>query len=54
VLSRYGRVLQLSMRSLQGALRGMPLRDLPMPGLTAPMGLTQPAPMDAPGPGAHS
>lgn len=54
VLSRYGRVLQLSMRSLQGALRGMPLRDLQMPGLTAPMGLTQPAPLDAPGPGAHS
>ena len=54
VLSRYGRVLQLSMRSLQGALRGMPLRDLTTPGLTAPMGLTQPAPLDTPAPGARA
>ena len=47
VLARYGKVLQLSLRGLQGALRGMPAGELPGPGLTAPMGLTQPAPLDA-------
>jgi len=32
----------------------MPLRDLTTPGLTAPMGLTQPAPLDTPAPGARA